>query len=474
MGMKKEFFLTTAFLLGIFSFSGCDQATYPEDKVASSIKEICSKEYKIENVEVKFAGKTIGVFLPLKKLFTMDVRQEILSGEPANLESLFEPEPEAMDQLENVLFAISRVLLSSDREIDFYTLHATDVESTGLQLMLMGYVPDVRRVRLWDISRNEYRKRVLHELKFSRSVLWEKPVRELLEKAGTLEFETIASQSFSVPPTPEAVSPLFYEFLTSAEHKRNLKIQIQEIKSRPYHDAQALVYVKLIETYEPKEGFQDTFSYPSGTELEYIFIAEPTEKHFKIARVIPFYYLDQTKQLQKIALPPELDLDRNLESWPQRFSVEEINLGEFLARQLNRRVQALLVADERIHHTIQHAQINFDYQTPKKTSFSREKPYFALHFDFLTKGMEKSSRTIDQVIFNEDVLYLFNLILREFTDVIRSYRFTDYGYLELVWQPGGPLWILKLDPARLDLFRERKLKIEALLEAPSRSLLTPS
>jgi hypothetical protein len=150
-------------LLVIFSafiaLSGCNKASYPEARVESSIKEICEQEYKIKNVEVKFAGKTIGVFLPLKKLFATDLKQELLSGNISNLDSLFEPDPEAMDQLENVLFALSRVLLSSDKPIDFYILQATDVESTGLQLVLTGYVADIRRVRLWDISRTEYRKR---------------------------------------------------------------------------------------------------------------------------------------------------------------------------------------------------------------------------------------------------------------------------------------------------------------------------
>src|SRR3990167_3663286 len=167
-----HYILMAALFTGL---TGCDKATYPEHKVEEAIREICRQEYKIEDVEVKFAGKTIGVFLPLKKLFTTDVRQELLSGNVSSLDSLFEPEPQAMEQLENVLFTISRVLLSSDKEIDFYVLQATDVESTGLQLVLMGYVPDVRRVRLWDISRTEYRKRVLHELKFNRSVLWQKP-----------------------------------------------------------------------------------------------------------------------------------------------------------------------------------------------------------------------------------------------------------------------------------------------------------
>ena len=178
------------------------------------------------------------------------------------------------------------------------------------------------------------------------SVLWEKPVRGLLRDVGKLDFDELTRLYFSRRPTPQGASPLFYDFLVSLEDKENLHITIEEMKSRSYRDDQALVYVRLKETFEPKPGVSAfTLSYPSGTELEYIFIIEASERQFKIAQVVPFYYVDETKQLRKVPLPPELDLSKNLEAWPERFQVEEILLGEFLARQLNRRVQALLLWD---------------------------------------------------------------------------------------------------------------------------------
>ncbi len=449
------------FFFTLHLLSGC-KASYPEEKVASSIKEICLKEYKIEDVEVKFAGKTIGVFLPLKKLFTMDVRQELLSGNVANLESLFEPEPEAMEQLENVLFTLSRVLLSSDKPIDFYVLQATDIESTGLQLVLMGYVPDVRRVRLWDISRTEYRKRVLHELKFNRSVLWEKPVRELFLSAsqGKLTLES-AKRFFTGPITPETVSPLLYDFLTSMNTKENLHVNLQEVKSRAYKNNQSLVYVKLSESFHPKAGTSQFYLYPSGSTLEYVFIVEPSERQFKIAQVVPFFYIDEIKTLKKVPLPPELDLDRNLDAWPERFSLEEITLGDFIARQLNRRIQSLLLTDERIHHTIRHAQVNFAFRSQSDSS-PENRPHFSLYFDFITKGMNKT-RLLQDIISDEDVLYLMDLILREFADLVRSYRFENYDFLELIWEPAGSQAVLKLEPRRLALFRQHKMDISTLL-----------
>lgn len=460
-------------LAAFVGLSGCDKASYPEAVVESSIKEICEKEYKIQNVEVKFAGKTIGVFLPLKKLFVTDLKQEVLSGNVANLDSLFEPDPEAMDQLENVLFTISRVLLSSDKPIDFYVLQATDVESTGLQLVLTGYLADIRRVRLWDISRTEYRKRVLHELKFDRSVLWERPIRNLFADAEMgASFEELVERYFGMTPNSANASPLFYNFLTTLENRAHLSIEIREMRSRSYRDTRGLVYVRFTESFEPKAGASLTsYLYPSGTELEYIFVVGPSEKRFKIFQVIPFYYLDETRQLQKVVLPAELKLDESVKSWPEHFEVQEVKLGEFLARQLNRRIQGVLLADERIHHTVRHAQINFAYRSGDDGISVTGEPNFALHFDFLTKGMiNPSQRTADDVIYNEDVLYLMDLVIREFAALVRSYKFQDYDYLDLIWEAGGGASILKLAQNRLDLFREKKLSIEALLEVPSRGI----
>jgi hypothetical protein len=470
-------FVGVSILTALIGLSGCGKASYPEELVESSIKEICEKEYKIQDVEVKFAGKTIAVFLPLKKLFITDLKQEVLNGNIANLDSLFEPDPQAMDQLENVLFTISRVLLSSDKPIDFYMLQATDVESTGLQLVLTGYVADIRRVRLWDISRTEYRKRVLHELKFDRSVLWEKPVRNLFADAQTgASYEELVKAHFSVAPDPVNASPLFYDFLTTLNDKERLTVEIKEMRSRSYRDTRALVYARFVERHEPKAGIlPDSYLYPSGTELEYIFVVGPSEKRFKILQVIPFYYLDESKQLQRVALPEELKLDENVKSWPEHFELEEIKLGEFLARQLNRRIQGVLLADERIHHTVRHAEINFDYRPSAAGVSSAEESNFALHFDFLTKAMtDPSQRTADDVIYDEDVLYLLNLVIREFAGLVRSYQFQDYNYLDLIWEAGGGASILKLAQDRLDLFREKKLSIEGLLENPSRSLFKPT
>lgn len=468
MRFQAIFRQTTACACAAFLIvsSSCGRATYPKEKVAAGIKEICEKEYNVQNVEVKFNGETIGVFLPLKKLFTSDIKKALLSGNAANFQSLFEPSPEAMEQVEDVFFAISRVLLSSDEEIEFYVLEATDVESTGLQLVLSGYVPDVRRVRLWDISRSEYRKRVLHELKHNRAVIWHKTIRQMFQKAPTSNAKELTELYFTAPPEPESVSSLFHHFLTTLEQKQNLKVEIEDIRSHALGENQALVYAKLKETYEPKPlPSKSDFLYPSGAELEYIFALTPANDQFKIARVIPLSYVENG-QVKRTAFPPQLGLEENLASWPSDFDVEDIQLGEFLTRQLNRRVQELLVSDERVRHTLSQARFNFTYYHRPEDLQEASKPYFALHFDFQPKGVKSGLQGAEQAVQDDDILYVLDLALREFVDLARSYRFDEYGHFDLISDTAGLSYRLLLKVENLELFRKRKMDISGLLQAP--------
>src|SRR3989338_10712630 len=123
--------------------------------------------------------------------------------------------------------------------------------------------------------------------------------------------------------------------------------------------------------------------------------------------------------------------------------------------------------DERVHHTIRHAQVNFTFHDGMDPTLGIQKreSYFSLSFDFLSKGMKSNlKRTISQVTSDEDVLYLFDLIFREFTTLVRSYAFKDYSYLELVWEPGGGRASRKIGLDQLNLFREKKIEISVLLD----------
>jgi hypothetical protein len=453
----------------LIAFSGCHSASYPEEQIESSIQEICVKEYGVEGVEVKIVGKTIGVFLPLKKLFTTDVKHLVMSGQVENLETLFEPEPDAMDKLEDVLFTISRVMLSTDKEIDFYVLKAADVKATGLQLVLTGYIPDVRRVRLWDIPRSEYRKRVFHELKLNRTILWEEPVRGLFDNIGQVSVDELEQRYFSYPIAPDTASPFFFDFLNKLADKESVEIDVLETRSYPYANLQALLYVKLIEHYELKPGVSSTsVRYPSGQEFEYIFVVRPGEKEYKIAQVIPFHYIDDTNQLQKTNFPPELGLYQNLDTWSERFEVQEVFLGEFLAKQLNRRLQAMLIADERVRLTIKQARLNFVFLGAQEQEDEwTEAPHFVLFYNFTSKTMKKAATSAEQMLEDEDIQHVLNQVLKEFARVTYSYGFKDYDGIDLAWEGGSAMTGLKIEKSDIELFRRKKLKIADLLQTVS-------
>jgi hypothetical protein len=171
-----------------------------------------------------------------------------------------------------------------------------------------------------------------------------------------------------------------------------------------------------------------------------------------ISRIIPFQYREQDGTLQKIPFPKELQIEKNLENWEEEFKVEEIKLGPFLAEQLTRRVQALAATDERILNTFRDMKLDFQYEEvplPAHFSLSLEAPLS--EFNNYTKG---------SVVFHEDMLYLLNIISREFVEVLRSYQFGDYDHLRLKLSQEPSPWIIPKDS--LELFRRNKETLQGL------------
>jgi hypothetical protein len=462
--MSKRIFLFLFCFAIVAVMNGCDAATYPEHKVESSIQEICRDEYGIEGVEVKTAGSTIGVFLPLDKLFTSDVRHLVLSGKLENLESLFEPEPDAMEQLEDVLFTISRVMLSTDKDYQFYVLKAADIKSTGLQLVLTGFISDVRRVRLWDIPRSEYRKRVSHELKLNRTVIWEEPIRELFKDIENgVRGENLDSYFF-FPLAPQTISDEFFNFLESLDRKEKVNLEILEIRSRSFTKVQGLVYVKFLEKFSQADNTAVAASpYASGSEFEYVFVVQPGESAFRVLQAVTLQEIDAVGGIRKIPFPPELRQFEDVSTWPIRFELEEVIQGDFLARQLNRRVQSLLTMDERVRLTIQHASMQFLFLDAKPGNDVDEGPRFQVKFNFLTKSMERPPTTIDEVLGDDDVGYVFRVIMKEFMDVMRGYSFSDYDGIDLVWEKMDSSEILRVPRAALEKFQGKKFTMADLV-----------
>jgi len=125
--------------------------TYPKEKIIEGVKKLCEKEYQVE-VEVKIEDTTMGVRLPLEGLFNADTLQIV---------------PEAFDKITGVMLSASRVALSSDRSIDFYTVITYDKNVPGAEVVMTRYVHDLRRFFLGDISRGEFAKRMVFDVRFN-------------------------------------------------------------------------------------------------------------------------------------------------------------------------------------------------------------------------------------------------------------------------------------------------------------------
>lgn len=439
-------------LLSLLGFavvlSGCHQ-TFPRENVAQSIKEICLKEYGVSNVDVKITGNTIGVHLPLQQLFSSDFEHVLATGKVQNIESLLQFSPEAMDKVEDVLFSTSRVVLSTDRPIDFYVLKATDTEVTGIELILIGYVNDIKRVRFWDISRNEYRERVYHDLRVNRAILWHRPIHDLFEAMKKLPVVEVLDKFFISGTNLNMISPFFYSHLLETQFKEDLKVGIRDVRSTPFKKNETLVYVKVVEEFKPKKGYEHhKFVIPPGYEAEYLFIVVQQGTQYRVTRVIPFEYVDPDGRLSKIKFPEELRLYQNIENWQSSFEVEEVKLPEFLAQQLSRRAGGLVFSDERIENTLGKVKPEFAFQ---------EKGYFTFKTGLAEKGVLEFLET-PETRNPEDVVYYLGEVLRMASSVFRSYGFKDYSGIE-VQLPFSDSKVF-LNPSELEKIRKKKLDLE--------------
>jgi len=143
---------------------GCT-ATYPADAVEQSIIRLCQQEYKID-VKVATVGQTIAIYLPLTNL----------------LDFTFTVTPEASDRINNVLLCATRVVISTNAQFNFYCVIAHDTRLPEIQIVIIKSVDDVKRFLLSDVSRSEYSKRMLIDLRLSPQAKKEKVIKDIFER----------------------------------------------------------------------------------------------------------------------------------------------------------------------------------------------------------------------------------------------------------------------------------------------------
>ena len=127
---------------------GCDsnainKKTYPEKDVAPAITALCKKEYDID-VKVEMIGNTLWVYAPVVNML--------------NKENMID---EAIHKkIGNIYLNIERVVLSTDKRIDFFVLVVSDVKA-GIDFVTLGHTLDMKKFMVSYISRDDFFDRLI-------------------------------------------------------------------------------------------------------------------------------------------------------------------------------------------------------------------------------------------------------------------------------------------------------------------------
>ena len=431
-------------------FSGCGSATYPEARCKEALQEIALKEYKIPHIEVEFVGTTLGVFLPLDKLFAADLKEALMSGKVTDMESLFQPTEEAIDKVEAILFSMSRVMLSTDKKFDFYYLQATDVEKTGMDLTFIGQIDDLKRVRFWDIPRSEYRKRIIHDLRMNRAALWHRPVRHFFKDLNEAVLKDVQERYFPNTAQAKWVREFFF---TNAGGKTVTRGRAQwtilDLRSIPIQDNDIVVYakVKAVPKSPAEKGFQPKV-------MEYLFQVSTAGDTEKIRRIIPMAYLDDKTATPDFTFTRDM-VAKSLPNWETEFKTPDITMEDFLSRQFTRRFQMIAAEDERIANTFSSIKLVVRFE-----------PEPSQCFIFNSIAPLRNPKEVAYAPgrgLHEDILYFWDRVAREFVEVLRSYSFQDYKSLKFQLSQGGKLMSWVATREDLELFRRHKKTLQDIL-----------
>lgn len=169
----------------LFALSSC-APSYPKEKLAEAVKQVCKQEYDMD-VDVALEGSTIGIYYPMEGL--LDVGMGISE--------------DSWDTISNLILIASRVVLSTDADIQFYCVITQDIKLPELQVVIIKYVDDVKKGMYRNISRNESFKRTLFSINLTPQAQKERSIEKVFNKIG-VEEETrqkVLEEFFQSPPT---------------------------------------------------------------------------------------------------------------------------------------------------------------------------------------------------------------------------------------------------------------------------------
>lgn len=119
----------------IFFLSCSTSPTYSRKEVDEIIEGICQKEYNL-NVRAWDIDDTIWIYAPFEYW-----------------------DENVIENIRRIFLSLRRVILSMDKPPKFYCFVASDIKETGVDVYYMGFVPDMIKLMMEQISLGEFQER---------------------------------------------------------------------------------------------------------------------------------------------------------------------------------------------------------------------------------------------------------------------------------------------------------------------------
>ena len=334
-------------LLLLCLLPSCGTPSYPKERLAESLVELCRKEYGLE-VKAQLDGTTLGCMAAIPGLIEelrKSAGENPLEMPPILIEGRYEsdrfdfrilkrtdfvrvdPEERArreerapkepskpIKQLQQVSTAIHRVSLSTDAKLEFYRLIARDPDDQ-LDVIFSGHILDSKRVQFYAISMGELQERSEFAVRYQPEMVARETVSSFLLDIRRRPLPQLLSR-YTAPT--QRFGDMLPKFLAVAVEMKGSEDWFagQEWPVRQVDRDTVLVYVPLEEM---------------GTPGAFLFVVHLQDNAGAFKEI---------QRLQSAGLPTQWQSLGPPDQWEKHFYLEAMSLPTFLAEQVAKRVAA--------------------------------------------------------------------------------------------------------------------------------------
>lgn len=293
--------------------------SFTDENILSSLKKLLKEEFDIQAL-VKRNQQTLGICFTVPKLLS------------SNRKTM----PIVIDQLQDIMLVVRRVLLSTNADIKFFQINIRG-KDTGLEISLIRYLKDLKILLLSGISFGDYSKRMLYRNVTNIESLGKKRINRFLNDLGKTKPEKIIASHFSANIKRNNIDSHFVTWLWEALMKLNIEHEILDIRMMPHSEDSYYFYCKVRETFQTKQGFKNfSFSTYSGEVKEFLF--DILAINYYNVMINRLHLLNQ-KDKQDTELANIIKTYGDPNKWHKSdFFVFSLTLENFLAEQIAGRI----------------------------------------------------------------------------------------------------------------------------------------